>query len=410
MRILDFIRRLTGKDEDSKIRKLTERIFQLKKEKEKLDKELNARKNASTQDISWPQITPPKPKSEKITTFSPREIGKVRTMKELFEQRKYDEEERLRKIINDANKNFVAISSFLAAGNTEKAEQLLFQTAPIIQEVKDEELHNYFNHYKNKIEELKEVQRQREIERKAREEQEKAEREERERIERIRLAEIAAKEKKEKERKAKEYEEKLYREEQLRLLELKDLRDKVTEKKENAYSYINYLKAHGVQYFFHFTDINNLNSIRKMGGLYSWYYSEQHRININNPGGDRDSRIYDSRHGLQDYVRLSFCDDHPMAFHVNRRTGAKIVLLKIKIDVAAFKDTLFSNINAATQNSSLKFGKSIEDLQRVNINATKQHFVSKDSEIFHEHQAECMVKTFVPIEYIVNINNPTRIY
>ena len=93
-----------------------------------------------------------------------------------------------------------------------------------------------------------------------------------------------------------------------------------------------------------------------------------------------------------------------------QQEGANLVLLKIKIEVATFKDTIFSNINAATQDKSRnKFGPNLEDLQRVNFSATQRHYVSRnDGEIFHEHQAECMVKTFIPIEYIVNINTPSR--
>ena len=63
--------------------------------------------------------------------------------------------------------------------------------------------------------------------------------------------------------------------------------------------------------------------------------------------------------------------------------------------------------NAAANNN--RHGKTLEDLQRVNISATQRHFVSRDEDIFHEHQAECMVKTFIPIEYITNINSPSRI-
>jgi hypothetical protein len=96
-----------------------------------------------------------------------------------------------------------------------------------------------------------------------------------------------------------------------------------------------------------------------------------------------------------------------MAYVVNKRTGGRLVLLKIKIDVATFLDTQFSDINAADNNVS--HGASFADLRAVDIDATKQTYVSRQSPIFAAHQAECMVKTFVPIEYIENINNPQRI-
>jgi hypothetical protein len=86
--------------------------------------------------------------------------------------------------------------------------------------------------------------------------------------------------------------------------------------------------------------------------------------------------------------------------------GHSLVLLKIKIDVAALKNTLFSNTNAAANDHYHGLGFSA--LKRVNIRATQQNYVGRDNPIFHEHQAECMVKTFIPKEYIINIENPQR--
>jgi hypothetical protein len=81
-----------------------------------------------------------------------------------------------------------------------------------------------------------------------------------------------------------------------------------------------------------------------------------------------------------------------------------LVLLRIKVDVAAFQDTLFSNMNAA--DSDQLHGGELKDLKRVNIKATQRNYVRREDPDFRAHQAECMVKTFVPIEYIENINNP----
>lgn len=180
----------------------------------------------------------------------------------------------------------------------------------------------------------------------------------------------------------------------------------MTCKKSDGDKFIDYLQRKGIKYFYHFTDEQNLASIRRHGGLYSWYYCENNDILIPNAGGSSDSRSLDCRHGLEDYVRLSFCSDHPMQFRL-QQSGARLVLLKIKIDVAAFKDTQFSNMNAAA--NAVQHGSTFEDLERVNIYAVKRTFVKKTDDIFHEHQAECMVKTFIPIEYITNIDHPQRL-
>lgn len=197
--------------------------------------------------------------------------------------------------------------------------------------------------------------------------------------------------------------EKLTHEEIKRREETNRLKEQITTKKQNANTILDYLRTNSITRFYHFTDERNLPSIQKLGGLYSWNHCKQNNITIPNPGGNQESRNNDRGHGLEDYVRLSFCDDHPMAYRLHCN-GARLVLLEIKVDVAVFRDTLFSDINAADSNE--KHGGQYEDLCRVNIEATKKHFLKNDDPLFKQHQAECMVKTFVPIEYITNINNP----
>ena len=201
----------------------------------------------------------------------------------------------------------------------------------------------------------------------------------------------------EQERIRKEESERRAREERERLFFLSH------KKKEDAPVIRDYLASHKVNCFYHFTDIRNIESIKKAGGLYSWQYCMNHSIDVLYPGGGSQSRSLDSYHGLQDYVRLSFCDDHPMAYRL-KESGYKLVLLRIKIDVALLAGTLFSDINAA--DSAHHHGGSLEDLKRVDIDATQQHYVKNSSTIFKKHQAEVMVKTFIPIEYIENINSP----
>lgn len=178
------------------------------------------------------------------------------------------------------------------------------------------------------------------------------------------------------------------------------------QKKENFAQFQNYLIKNGVNYFYHFTDRRNLSSIIEHKGLYSWKYSLDNNILIPYPGGGEQSRILDERHELEDYVRLSFCDDHPMIWRL-KCEGHELVLLKIKVDVAWSKNTLFSDINAA--DSLHSHGDSIEDLQRVDLKATRMHYVSRSDPNFKKHQAEIMVKNFIPIEYITNINNPSTL-
>lgn len=406
MGFLDFIRRLIGNDEDSKIKKIDSRIYELHREKIVHEKKLEQLKGAKTSDLSWFKLSSGTKQLDKVTVFTTRKFGDVKTMKELFDKRRREEEARIKQLEANAYKGFDSIRVYLTREDVDSAEALLYQIATTLKEVRDNIILEQFDECKSQIALVKETLRQREIERKEREAKEKAEREEREREKQRQRAEQAERERIEKERKAREYEEKLAREEQSRASEIARLTSEVICKKENSQAFLNHLRAHGVTCFYHFTDVSNLMSIRKYGGLYSWYYCEQHDIEIPDAGGDFQSRGLDRRQGLEDYVRLSFCSDHPMAWRKTQE-GSNLVLLKIKIDVAAFKDTQFSNVNAAANDNI--HGKSLEYLQRVNIQATQAHYVSRESPIFHEHQAECMVKTFIPLEFITNINNPSRI-
>lgn len=170
-------------------------------------------------------------------------------------------------------------------------------------------------------------------------------------------------------------------------------------KKAESQRIINYLQENGIHYFYHFTAKKNLSSIIEQKGLFSWKYLLDNGIAIPDAGGDEWSRELDMNEGLEDYVRLSFCTDHPMKY---RKRSSAPVLLKIDIEVATFTETLFSDMNAASPKH--KHGKNFSDLKRVDMNAVKRTYVSRDDPDFHTHQAEVMVKTHLPIKYILNIN------
>jgi len=172
-------------------------------------------------------------------------------------------------------------------------------------------------------------------------------------------------------------------------------------KKSNWKEYKRVLEENNITTFYHFTESANLKSIRKYGGLFSWHYCDTNGIVIPKTGGDFQSRNLDTRFELEDFVRLSFCNDHPMQYRLEQ-SNYNLVLLKIEISVAYFKNTLFSDINATDRKH--KLGSSINDLKRVKFSATKRSYVRREDPDFKPHQAEILVKTHIPIKYISNIN------
>ena len=389
-----------GFDYDKELRNLNDRIFELNAEKRKADAELEKLKKA---EVKIPSFAI-KPQKIEVKPFTPPKSRPIHTMKDLMLKRKEEEAQRRMLLQQQVAKNFDIVRSLIDNKEPDDAEGLLFSTSSSLRELKDNQLSNLYDKLLNSVNNLRDELRQREIKRREEEERRRAA-EEAARLEQERIRKQREEEERlERERKAREYEEKLAREEETRRLEIERLTKLVERKKDNGAEILHYLEMKGIQRFYHFTDKENLYQIKKLGGLYSWYYCEQNDIDIPNAGGDYDSRRYDRRHGLEDYVRLSFCDDHPMAYRKHKE-GSTLVLLYVDIDVAAFKDTLFTDRNAAS--GSFARGGDMEALQKVNIPATQRNYVSRDEgEIFSQHQAECMIKTFLPIKYITNIDNP----
>lgn len=177
--------------------------------------------------------------------------------------------------------------------------------------------------------------------------------------------------------------------------------DSLLVRKENWQEFEKVLLENKITKLYHFTDIGNIKSIRENGGLYSWHYCDQKGIEISRTGGSITSRRLDKRKNLEDYVRLSFCSNHPMRYRLEL-DGYNLVLLEVDLCVAFFEHTRFSDINATSNDVSE--GPYLLNLMNVNFEATKRTYLSRDDADFHYHQAEVMVKTWIPIKYITNID------
>lgn len=179
-----------------------------------------------------------------------------------------------------------------------------------------------------------------------RKEQEECKRKEREEKERLENEKRVAEERKRRQEKANRLAEEARRKEQTERAERERLEALSTELKDNWADFKRVLEDNGIRYLYHFTDRRNIPSIKRHGGLLSWHYCKINGIVIPCQGGDYNSQELDKKYGLEDFVRLSFCEDHPMAFRL-QQSGSDIVILKIKTDVVWLRNTLFSDINAA---------------------------------------------------------------
>ena len=377
---------------------------ELDKREERVKKNRDKLKQSPT---DWYSLNIPSPKDELQTrVFSPRKFENIPSLQTLKDERLRKEAHEL-KVREERTKSLLyKLETLIAQRKFQEAKQIMDEITHEIVRIKDSIIRKLYTDIQKSLSELeRELEHERlvklakEQKRKEEEERRKREREEKERVENEkRIAEERIRKQQEANRLAEEAKKK----EQAELAEKERLEFLSTERKENWSDFKQILDNNGIRYLYHFTDKRNIPSIKRHGGLFSWHYCKKNNITIPCQGGDYDSQELDKKYGLEDYVRLSFCDDHPMAYRL-QQSGSDIVILQIEVDVALLKGTLFSDINAADKLHT--HGGELDDLKRVNFNATKRKYVRKDDDDFKPHQAEVMVKTFVPKKYIVNLDS-----
>lgn len=175
--------------------------------------------------------------------------------------------------------------------------------------------------------------------------------------------------------------------------------------KNNYDEFKKLIEQHHITTLYHFTDRENLESIIKNGGLYSWADCEQKGISISKPGVSMGSRDLDRRDNLQNFVRVSFVREHPMMYvAMNEGRISNPVVLEIDPEVIYWQDSLYADRNA-TKNGAL-VGSSIDDFSQLHFNSfkAKKHFdLDADEQKFY--QAEVLVKNHIPLQFIKNIGN-----
>lgn len=371
----------------------------------KISEILEAKGRITTSTTEWYKVTihNPEPRKE-IQIFQGQEIS-VDTLSGLKNRRIEKEKARIKAAEDAVRYKLAEAKVHIQTESVSAAEKALSAAYDSLGDLKSQNLWDDYRQLQRDLADLRETLRQREIERRAAEqraieEQERRRREEEEE----RRKRFEAEQKRIEAEKAKSiraFERQLLTKEEKERKEQERLANLTKAVKPDADEIMRTLRNNNVVCLYHFTPRINIQSIKNHGGLYSWKYCDKNKLNIPEPGGDQLSRALDMRYGLEDYVRLSFCIDHPMSYRLREKD---LVLLKIKIDVASLKDTLFSDINATDTNHH--HGKTLQDLQRVDFSAIKRTYVRKDDDDFKTHQAEVLVRTHIPLEYIINLDNP----
>lgn len=123
------------------------------------------------------------------------------------------------------------------------------------------------------------------------------------------------------------------------------------------------LNKNGINKLYHFTDRSNLYSILTNGGLFSWEKCNKMGILISRSGGDELSRNLDSKSRLSNYVRVSFCEKHPMKYKaLSEHRISDPIIIEISPEICYLKDTKFSDKNATDKNA--KVGETVDYLPK----------------------------------------------
>lgn len=160
----------------------------------------------------------------------------------------------------------------------------------------------------------------------------------------------------------------------------------------------NKLIKKGIASLWHFTDINNLPLIYKLGGLRSkeslLEYDVGEKISY---GGNNLSHELDVRNGNWDKISLSFATNTPMFYHL--KTERHFVFIEIDPTIVD-ENTYFTDTNA-TNNEHIR-EKGMKGLNVVKFEAFNERSYSDFWKYYS--QAEILVPHFVPHEYFKKIH------
>jgi hypothetical protein len=182
-----------------------------------------------------------------------------------------------------------------------------------------------------------------------------------------------------------------------------EVRNKGVQLKSNWQLFVNVILDNGIEFLYHFTDDSNLTSIKEKEGLYSWAFCESNNINIPMPGGDSLSRTLDKRKGAENYVRFSFCKNHPMEYVAKRdRRIINPVKLLCDTELIYHIGTKFCNMNA-TKNEAI-ISDTLEYFQNIDFGICDKNYLRLNQSEKSKYQSEVLVYEHVPIKYILNID------
>ena len=167
------------------------------------------------------------------------------------------------------------------------------------------------------------------------------------------------------------------------------------------------MEQKGIGRLYHFTDISNLESIKRHGLLSNRIIKES--IHYVKYSSSKSSQEADAMMGLDDFVRLSFVKTHPMLYTAMTSQGIRPIIIEINPLIALMPEVYFSDMNALRSGANI--GDSYEDLSKVRFDIVlgKRAYYDLSLEEKRSYQAEVLVKGRIGPEFFLNFYSPTNI-
>lgn len=166
------------------------------------------------------------------------------------------------------------------------------------------------------------------------------------------------------------------------------------------------IDKYSVTKIFHFTDEENIISIKKHGGLLSIKLQEEKGVKPTKPGGNKWSHDADKLNNVDKYVHLCFANHHPMQYIATQDGRIKsTVWLEIDPSVLLFPTTMFTSNVANKSGVNVINGK--QAASEIDFEALYCYLDWREPENKERRakaeKSEILVLDFIPLELIRNI-------
>jgi hypothetical protein len=164
----------------------------------------------------------------------------------------------------------------------------------------------------------------------------------------------------------------------------------------NNYSIKKKLLDHDINGVWHFTDRQNIDLIKKYGGLLSAKELELRQIHVPKPGGNSWSRSADKSKGMDSYIHLSFTSEHPMLFTAKKEGRIpNPVLLKLKLDVVDIDGVRYTT--DVSNKSGVELLTENEAINQIDFEGLRSNDFERKKTA---SKSEILVPKFIPLNMI----------